>query len=768
MVEGVPTPKYQVDIDGAQAVVIGDGSVLIQEAREQWLVEESLDDVCAGSFVPPSQGEALVQTLWDQHLLVLCGSNRMGKAALARYVASCLQERETSRQVFRMQRRSELQDLVDVLGVRQNLIVLAYDVEPSEAEEILQNVREMALNAANFVILTSDIAPEDWHVPPEYSACMAEVVVGSPYTKQDLERLLAMRLGEHLRALQKEHGVSTRSLVDVLASPSQIVRFSDMLLAQPKPPDAAGLRELIQTIQDVRLEVGSWFRGLEKNERYLALALALFDDLPEQYFWALYERMVDVWQERDFTLLPLDYYALDAFKAFISLGSRIAFQEADYRDAVLDLFLGKYRRSLVATLPLLQRVAVESRRRHGSYDRTTRIAVAQAVGQIGTLEWSETEAVLLAWAAHLSKRVRAATSHAFRQMLDYLGVDILQDILGKLDNWLDANTPPGRDEDTPQMCNIRWTVASSLGRIGRIVSGARFEAEILPRLNDLSWDENFQVRKSVVYALRRLGLSRFPDVRGILDERAADWHEEVRLEVANTLCELSFTRWQDVRDLLHEWLGGNNSERQRTAFWTVLRVGKDRPSAADELYAFTNQNRSLRSTVQNVIVDLLRGEEQRTDEVSTLLEVLVRREHPTDSYLLIAPLVYALDYRFSTARDLVTSWRDSSRPELVQVAHAILQQLEVVRADRGRRWEIMLTQYLDDDEELRAFAATLPPFEREVFWRDVRTRREERRRKQRRSLHRAAIAAVVALFLLCLFYFCMCPLFSSCQSSWNR
>jgi hypothetical protein len=100
MAEEAATPKYQVDIAGAQAIVVGDCSVLIQQVQEQWLIEESLDDVRADSFVPPSQGEVLVQTLRTQHLLVVCGAKRMGKAALARYTASCLQDELSSCHVF--------------------------------------------------------------------------------------------------------------------------------------------------------------------------------------------------------------------------------------------------------------------------------------------------------------------------------------------------------------------------------------------------------------------------------------------------------------------------------------------------------------------------------------------------------------------------------------------------------------------------------------------------------------------------------------------
>lgn len=715
MVEETSSAKYKVDIgDHAMGVVIGDGSTLFQQFPEQPLIEESLDDVKADSFVPPSQGDVLIQTLQDQHLLVICGANRMGKAALARYIASHLQELRPAWHVYRMRRRTELQDLIDVLATKENLIALIYDVDPSAAEDVLQIIREMARNTANFVIMTSDHMSQDWHVPLECDACMVQVTKFFPYTGQDLKRLVIKQLGNQLSAMEK-HGLSVHILVGGLGSPSQIVRFANALSEQEKFPDTDGLQKLFKAVQDVQFEVGRWLDRLGRGESYLALALALFDDLPEKHFWSLYEGMVEVWKKRDSRLVPLDYYAIEKFKVFVNLGPRIVFQDADYRDIVLDALLRQYRRSLVATLPFLQRAA----ERHSGTHRTTRIAVAQAVGQIGTVEWSEAENVLLSWATHTSTRVRASTSHAVREMADCMGLQALTDILEKLDRWVSANTPDSRQDDAPQMYHVRWTVASSLGRMGRTISRQRFREDILPRLYKLSRDDHFQVRKSVVYALRSLAFTRFADVRQILTERAADWHKDVRSEVATVLCLLRVTNWSDVRDLIREWLAGEKTERYRT----VLELSKNHLPTADQVYASARTDLNLRTCLPDLIIEFLKDPERPEHEIVALCEVLVQRDRPSDSFLIIQPLVYALDHRLSPAKEMVRAWQDASRPELQAVARIVLNELAAMRTDRKRRWQVLLKHHLYDEGELQAFAETLPPAEQRAFWRDVLDKR---------------------------------------------
>ena len=108
----------------------------------------------------------------------------------------------------------------------------------------------------------------------------------------------------------RELGVIEAALVKTLASPSKIVRFTDMLLTQSRPPDKSELRDLMKTINNAKLEVRNWLRKLDKNERYLVLILALFDDLPEQDFWTIYDKLIEILRKRDATLPLLDYYAL--------------------------------------------------------------------------------------------------------------------------------------------------------------------------------------------------------------------------------------------------------------------------------------------------------------------------------------------------------------------------------------------------------------------------------------------------------------------------
>ncbi len=775
MVEGTNVPKYDVDVGYAHGVVIGDQATqnFYYTTSEQWLVEESMDDVRASAFVPPTHGQKLVQIVQSQHLLLLCGANRMGKAALARYVAACLQDMDASLQVFRLRQRGELPDIVDALSQHPNQVILGYDVHPAEVVERLESIQEMAMVHASFVILTADLELAQRHLPVRYVSTLVEVVPDFPYTDEDLQRLLSIKLEEQLPYLQ-QMGIAPGALLRTFSSPSQIIRFSDMLSAQPEPPDKGALRELFQSVKDVRFAVSSWLQKLDKNERYLVLTLALFDDLPEQNFWEIYESLVGMWQDRDFTLMPLDYYALSFLTAFVEAGQRLGFKEAEYRNIVLDQLLHQYRRSLVMTLPFLQAVPEKSLERGNQFGTGLRIAAAQAVGQISLVEWAEAEGVLLAWARHPSTRVRAATSHAFRQMADVVGEEGLGQILDSLNRWVDSHTPPSREEDSPDMFYVRWTVASSLGRISRSVSKECFEAEILPLLHRLSHDEHFQVRASVVYALRTLGVYRFDSIRRLLVERAADWHADVRLEVALALRELSATLWPDVHSLLCQWFGDEGDERLWTALAGVLLMAQAHPSLTAEVYAITNRDPSLKSRVQEVVKELLASPEGASGTDHDLLAHLVhlvREGRPAASDLLILPLTHAVDFRFPNAKRLIESWQASSDPVLSQVIQATRERLAKVLVERKRLWAIVLAKYLEDDVKLADFAATLPSHEQEAFWGDVQRRREAARAAQRRQILREKlkrrqreILIAIAIFFFSIFACCAWSTFQNLVS----
>lgn len=754
MAEEFQGPKYQIGFEEAQGIAIGDGSMVIQQYHEGWLIQEKLDDVRSDSFVPPSKGNELLETLQHEHLLVLCGANRMGKAGLSRYIASLLEEERPILSTYRMRRRSEIEDMVDNLAREEHAIVLVYDLDPLELEDILQTIHEIALETGNFAILTADTPSKGIQAPIECQPCIAEVALGFPYSRDDLQQILADQIGDQLAAL-RERGISPQSLMIELGSPSQIVRFAGMLQAQPELPEVEELRELIRTLQDVGQEINRWLRGLDKNEYYLALALALLDDLPEKQFWTLYEEMIQTWQQRDPTLLPLDYYALDKFRSFVNVESRFSFEEPDVRKAVLDVLLGRYRRSLISILPLFERVA----RRDDGSDRVSRIAVAQAVGEIGTVEWADVEEVLLSWANHQSARVRASTSHAFQEMLDFSGLDLLQDVLETLDRWIILHDPQERENDLSEKYNVRWTVASSLGRMGRIVPRESFREVILPRLSELSRDDNYRVRKSVIYALRSLAISRFAEVKGILEERAVDWHSSVRSEVVTVLCRLGAMRWSETFGLLMSWLQGEQRELHWTALRTILILGTRQSVPIEALYEFADQDQDVRTHLHTLIHDILQEEETDAQTLSTL-GALVRESAPHDSFLIIQPMVEALDYRLPNASQLIESWQSDSQPKLEQAAQVILEELEAIHAERKQRWQTLLENNLYDEEKLKAFANTLPPHERDEFWNDVRARRRgkdrefaqwrhEKEQTRLRKRSTTAIVVIVVFVLLC-------------------
>jgi hypothetical protein len=282
------------------------------------------------------------------------------------------------------------------------------------------------------------------------------------------------------------------------------------------------------------------------------------------------------------------------------------------------------------------------------------------------------------------------------------------------------------------------------------VSQQDFVNDILPMLSELAWDEDYRVRRSVVYAMRSLAISRLAVVEDILNERAADWHPAVRSEVATVICELSAVRWTEARNLLLNWMEDRTLEKHWTVLWTILQLGREHPDLIEDLYKLSERNSTLDSNLNTILPDLL--EQDRTDDqILARLEVLVRDDIPDDSFLIIKPMVEALDQDYPNSKQLIQRWESSPKLALQQVALAIMNELNAIKAERENRWRDILKNYLTNEEELQAFAATLPPPERDAFWRDVEEAREERKKATNRIIRIVLITAgILFVVSLCL------------------
>ena len=758
--------KYRTNVDNAGAVVIGDQATFIQEMREHLLLEECLDDVRASTFVPPSNGKLFLTTLRKQNLLVLCGPNRMGKAAFARFLASRVEG--GSRRVRKVRRRGEIEELLNVLNDQRDLVVLAYDVDYRQVAPLVEGLREAARRSNSYLILTSASEVKSWGLTHDDAACLKRVVPGRPYTEQDLLRLLAAGLGQKLERLCAQ-GRDDHSLAAALKSPSQIVRFVQALSSQTLPQDRPEIDKLIQTLSNVCTETDRWFSALSKDHRYMALALALFDDLPDRPFWIVYERLVEAWRERDPSLVPLDGYDLHALQPLVQIGSRLGFRDSDGRDAVLKLARAEFPRSMRRVLPTLREL-VQEHAGSDEADTSIRIAAAQALGQICPIDLAENGQGLLAWAADSAATVRAAVGHALRQMADCKDRAALQPILRMLNRWHVSHTP-GRAQDTPEMYRVRWTIASTLGRLGTAVPENNFRSEILPRLEALSRDENYHVRRSVVYTLPWLGISHFSDVQPILEERGGDWHPEVREEVASVLSQLSVTRLPDVRQVLDRWLRGESKYRRKTAFRAVLLLDSNHPELTEDLYVAADQVPGLGEFLEQEIFEILSSNEQNTAQVAGLLENLVRKE-PGPSHVVANAVARGIDWDMAHALALIDAWVDTSRPHLQEVIRAALRQLLRIRDIQKRQWRILLTRHFFDDDALEKFARTLPPARRRVFEQTIKIRREQvkadlkaeqLRKHQARKRKRTILVIVVIASILLLAW--LLRLYYSLQTS---
>jgi hypothetical protein len=256
-------------------------------------------------------------------------------------------------------------------------------------------------------------------------------------------------------------------------------------------------------------------------------------------------------------------------------------------------------------------------------------------------------------------------------------------------------------------------------------------------------------------------LIRFSDIQDILNNRAADWHHEVRWEVATILCKLAATRPSEVNTILISWLQEEGKERHWTSLWTILRLEDVSDYLLEKLYEFAKEDQDLRSHLYALIFNILAKEENNQQDTS-MLEVLIREKTPGESFLLIRPMIQALDYGFPNANWLINTWQSEPKQKLQYASQVILEKLTAIQEERKQKWQALLKHCLNRDNELEAFAQTLPPHEQEAFWNDVhakreemeielaRKRKEEEKAKTRKKRIFLIIAVVIFLILCCI------------------
>lgn len=789
-------------IDAATINQAGDNNTYIEELyqefsasdKDTFFIEENLDDVRNDEFISPAHSQEIVERALRDRFLLLSGKDRMGKAALSRHIADMLLQANSDKLSVKKIRQSfDLNEVVDDLlsEKMQDHIVLGYDVDIKEIQKNIDNLIRVTRQNSKFIIFTSELPSS---LPSALQKFSIEVQINYPYTSQNIEKLLEQYFQEENSELEVELKDNIQNISKRLFSPSVAIRLAESLPKESALPAYNEWVERLNDLNDFHKEVKNWLSKLGKNESVLFLTLALFHDLPDHNFWTVYETVIDELKKRDPTLIKLDYYALEENRKFIASGHRIAFKHIKDRDSILLRLLKLHRRSLLTILPFLGKQIDEF-----LYKKDMRLATAEAVGYIGTVEEKTANNTLYTWAKHKSPSVRAAVGHAHRQMIKVHrqaseddGDKAILQILDQMSRYLPDNKVERRNEPI-ETWGPRWTVAASLGRINNYVSEDRFEQDILPIFKEVSDDQHIAVRTAAVYSMRKIGLTRFQQIRPILAKKAKDHRVEVQLEVAETLSSLSLSNTSSVHQLLQEWLVGQDEDRLWTAFYTFYLLDSQKEGQLNILQQQIFENSNLQSRIINKLNEMLTSKNISNKKIIDLFDSIARRNDISMNTILLVQILAENIYKHQkSAVDIVDKWRSCDIASLNELADIIVQRYEKYKnnmqiereyilnnelnndeliilysfklpesersaffdeVNAKRKYEIqverdhLLKNELNNEKLLNNFALKLPENERSAFWKEVETKREERRTKKQKWI-KISVGIVGAILLI--------------------
>lgn len=593
--------------DNLGNIVTGGGSI-IETLEVQYsamrevapLVDESLQDVASASFVAPSEATPLSQKLSQEHILILQGMARWGKASLAHYLALLLTEQDSKLQAKTMVDHSLLTDVLLNLKREKNIILILYNAKAVVFGREIDELRKLAQSQNNFLILTTTNSPQVWKLTEtQQSAFWWNVEAQSPYTSANLTEILQKQAQSVHNFDQILGGQSAQDIASSLASPASIVRFVELLNRAEAGTD---IDQLIRSARNVEDEIIKWYDELDRSSQYFILALTLFNGLNREQFWAAYESLMrEVWQKRDRNLALVEDYSLQKMYDFVEeTETHLRFKNSEYREIVLRYAIRGYRRALVQALPFLSDMILKSVGGLSTTDdsfasfelygssaeplyqviqkrRAIRNTIAEAVSWVAKEEPKAVDVLLLKWAQNPSPEVRETACLTLLQSLRRGDGYTPQDMLNQLLIWYKGYKAE-RVEDLPASAYIRSTAGIGAGYLARLLNDNKrtmfsldkylenvhsreisipSDVSPLELLAIVSSDANYRTRQGAAIGAGVLGVTDFDSAEPILRILANDWTENARLQVIQVLMLLSLVHYEGVTQNLSKWLASS-------------------------------------------------------------------------------------------------------------------------------------------------------------------------------------------------------------------
>jgi len=356
--------------------------------------DPNLNDVTPEVMERLPIAEDLVRDLATHRLLVFGGHELREKSLIARHIAFllrldlCYSDRfsEADIRILQWHPSSSPSHLDDVFARYKTTTIFFFPaIQPYHLGYDLRHFLDAVVRHEHYAIVATESVRTEWSQDDWVEASIwrelktEEIFVEGYLTEvlhyrlKDVEGLLPNDFLPN--GLPDEPKATTELTKDLtigqaaskLNTPNQIRSFVAALCTEDATANAEWVREKLDQLSGSRHAIQRWFRQSSHRDQLLILGLVLFDGLFDDQFFAGLEFLTKfAWRAWDPMLSHFDYHELEKAGAYFNgtkadtKTTRIECSSVADREALFEIGWKLHRRRILATLPLLVKMAGDS------------------------------------------------------------------------------------------------------------------------------------------------------------------------------------------------------------------------------------------------------------------------------------------------------------------------------------------------------------------------------------------------------------------------
>jgi hypothetical protein len=305
------------------------------QSASAFIKRDNLEEYLEPYYPTLNDEEILISNLKSRKLLLIGGSHE-DKPELALHIAARLVQQLSSKtddransgsgnSVLELDCHSDpkipLNEIYTGTVNEKDLdfpIFILSNLEPRSINFSIKKLLDATNSGRAYVIALTNAPKKSWNIEPSLDSLWFEPYENL-YEPHSLVKSLSIKLdkisSEDERALKPgNQEYISEVAAHTLKTFADISRFARLISAQNSEVSHEEALEIALKAKDSRSSLKEWYQAIDDREKLLSIGLSLFDGLFEdQFFAALEQIVINVWQERDPSLRALDYYDLKNF-----------------------------------------------------------------------------------------------------------------------------------------------------------------------------------------------------------------------------------------------------------------------------------------------------------------------------------------------------------------------------------------------------------------------------------------------------------------------